>query len=316
MKKTYIIIIVLLILATTLFVVQKTLIPDSQPSISTQTPTPTPTKPLQPHITAITFTTPFPTPPPVLTVYLAESQTAASFAQNLIGSLNLEPHPLSKNLWQKDGISLSVSEKEGLINLNRNVSKAISPGVELESAIRSASTFAESLLLNSIEVDSDNILLIDNRLDYLSQTPQQNISPNEAYRAIIPFSFVANNIPLRYTDQSRGSMMIQVNANYEVEKITFQPPPTSLTPKTEHAPLPPNTVEARIKSGLGTIINMDPEMWSQTTVDIATINSIELEYRLNSEDMHVTPYYLLSGTARSGHISSAIEITFLAIELL
>ena len=269
----------------------------------------------------------FPSVPQTLPVF---SQNKASFdlfsqSQKLARYFDLQPVSGRSGFWlSKDKKSALFIDSPNQI-LTFQVDSFQSPesytgkaAPTAEVAVKSAQDF-----VNSFENWKDFKTDI-NELVFFKEEGAELIETNIHDAAVIsvPFSQSVNDIPVRVGDQTEPPLIISVGQKNQIIKIVAHPQGIDLSSPKEYSTISQKEAMGLLDQKQGKIIQLTGKALVESSaileeVSQITIQSIELEYRLDAKASLLVPYYNIKGSFFFGlsSIPSTVVLLLPAVKL-
>ena len=280
-------------------------------------PSSNPSNPAFTQVTAqsVTISAPFPTIPATIPIYSATVLTAEEIHQLFITQFNLTPSPtLSWFAGNSDNSITSLLDlnrkRVGLTRISPAKNEIENTTVEMEKVIAAAQTFVNTLNLNTtFEVDQKSTKKYENTHFNEVEEPQQH--EDEVYS--VGLIQKINEYPIIYSDRVDPTISALVSNNYWVKQVFVDPLITSNQAIGEN-----NTISARelteaLENFQVTVLLISDG--SQTYPDYrsferVTITDISIQYRINSEEKLLIPYFYMEGTGYIGSAEAQLQFIY------
>lgn len=279
--------------------------PNTKPSTALQVPSYNqPLESLQKTITVNFTKVALPTLPQTLNIYEGSknSSNIEQIAATLATKYGLTQIPNIQD-WSNSDQSVVLSSENNSSSLSLLVSSHQKPNFytgpskpTLEGAIESSTKLATSLnIINNPKPLPEQAKYFKYSGDHIDNSTSSNFDLVE-----IPFTETVNNYPFYLNGNPLPSLSIMVGQSNNMIKITVTPQPLILGKITKNlSPLNIDQLKNKLSQGDFQLLDIQTQepVGIINTISNITISKISLEYRLNSSDGLVIPYFRITGTS-------------------
>lgn len=317
MKKTRILIVVLLVIAVGFVIF----------SVAKNPPSPQQKAPAAPSIPSIgdakssihefVFVGDVIKPPETLKIYTLESQpqSGAQFASSIAEQLGV-PASAFENVWRNDEthevVTFSKVTNKTQYKMEVAPSKQTFAGNQLDKAAQNATAFLAKLGFDkTITPQLTHVTFFESNEELTTATK------TTANIASIPFQFSLDAFPVFFNSDAVPFATVWVTADGSVEKAEFSTvPPKAISSTTAKTLTIPQALE-RLKNGSGSVISV--QLIGQTLrldeLATASLERVNIEYRYTASDTLYYPYFHFIGTAKTVNGETiGVEIITPAVE--
>ncbi len=255
---------------------------------------------------------------PSIPAELNIAQATSSLSTNevitaLISQYGLQKADPNTELWtngpyylSKDPYSETYLFATSLVSTTDTGQAEHIPSVQKDSAVKAASQFVQQLLPN-VQLKPFEGAIESINLGQESETAE----PDKATALMIPFAPTINDIPIFYKKQTDYPFFVTIDGKNEVRKIVFLPQFQTYRAVAKTPSISVEKAINQILAGKASIINAtyQTEPLSLSNLRDAELTSVSLEYRDDSEQGVVYPFFHFTGTATSTTgLAAQIEI--------
>jgi hypothetical protein len=220
----------------------------------------------------------------------------------LIAEHKLTQNPELPDIWMGEEylFSRNNNNAEYIFNKRRR-SEPIENAPAID--IVTAQTVAENFIAQKLKID--NLKLLDNQTAYykVEGSHFEDISSPLADIIEFNYSWTIQGIPVYLPNRFQSSVMLSLDKNNEIVKVSFPLTLPAFEPATINVPVIsiPAAMQ-QLNSGNGSVLNAD--LVNATSFDVAEVvsgnlNRVSLEYRVDPDLNLAVPYYRFEGLIKN-----------------
>jgi len=259
----------------------------------------------------VTFTGTAPEFPRELSI--AQVQTSDSdLATKLIADYGLVPNKNSALFWQGEEYALYYNEEATQYSFLVTSEPEASETDRVE--VSAARTVAQEFI--STYFPKTQLQILESDIKYFADERQVS-EPQQATHVQFPFTYQVDNFPIKVSSVNINPLVITINHDLKILRASFFPQAHTLQTVDKKPLISVTKAIENLNLDHGAVISVfqkDSQEVDMTSLQVVTLNSATLEYRID-EILHIAyPFYHFFGTAVDAEgVSFEIEVVTPAV---